>query len=140
MEIPIEMLKIEDTLRNGCHILCRVHINNKEFRMLIDTGASLTVFDISKADSISSNILIDNDQTVRTIGNDGIDSKYLIINEMRIGNINIVNYKTIMVDLKQFNLLYKQQGLPFIDGIIGGDILIKYNAIIDYNKKVMILI
>jgi len=134
------MLKIEDTLRNGCHILCRVHINNKEFRMLIDTGASLTVFDISKADSISSNILIDNDQTVRTIGNDGIDSKYLIINEMRIGNINIVNYKTIMVDLKQFNLLYKQQGLPFIDGIIGGDILIKYNAIIDYNKKVMILI
>jgi hypothetical protein len=44
-----------------------------------------------------------------------------------------------LVDLKQFNNVYKQHSRPLIDGIIGGDILNDYNAIIDYNKKEMIL-
>lgn len=140
MSIPLEILKIEDSLRDGYHILCRIHIDNKEFRMLVDTGASLTVFDLSKSHLLSSNELINNKQTVRTIGNDGIESKYLVINEMRLGDIIIRDYKTILVDLSTFNSLYKQNHLPLIDGIIGGDILIKYNASIDYHKREMTLV
>lgn len=140
MSIPLEILKVEDSLREGYHILCRIHISNKEFRMLVDTGASLTVFDLSKANLFSNNELIDNEQTVRTLGNNGIESKYLVIDEMRLGDIIINDYKTILVDLSQFNVTYKHLGLPSIDGIIGGDILLKYRASIDYYKREMILL
>jgi hypothetical protein len=139
MSIPLEILKIKDSLRDGYHILCRIHIKNKEFRMLIDTGASSTVFDISKSHLLSTNDLLDNEQTIRTLGNEGMESKYLIIDELRIGDVIIKDYKTILVDLKQFNTVYKQHLQPLIDGIIGGDILNNYNAIIDYSKKELIL-
>ena len=42
--IPLEFLKIDI----GYHILCRLHVKDKEFRMLVDTGASTTMFDIKK--------------------------------------------------------------------------------------------
>ena len=34
---------------------------------------------------------------------------------------------------------YKNNKMPKIDGIIGGDILFNYNAIIDYKKKILLL-
>lgn len=140
MSIPLEIIKIEDPLRDGYHVLCRIHIAKKEFRMLLDTGASLTVFDLSKANRFSSNELIDNEQTIRALGNDDIESKYLVIDEMRLGDITFKDYKTILVNLSHFNITYKQLGLPLIDGIIGGDILVKHKALIDYNKREMILV
>jgi len=137
--IPIEILKVDDELRDGFHTLCRVHIEGKEFRMLIDTGASMTMFNIKKAKEISKNVAESNNQKIMAIGNNNIESKFIVIDEMRIGDIILKNYKTILINLSSLNDHFKNQGLPLIDGIIGGDILMKYNAVIDYKKREMIL-
>lgn len=138
--IPLEILRIKDFLRDGYHILCRVHINDKEFRMVVDTGASITVFNIDKASEISKNNIENNEQKITTFGSGNIKSKYVIIDEMRIGEIVIKNYKTILIDMEQFNHFYRSNDMPTIDGIIGGDILSEHQAIIDYNKREMILV
>ena len=138
--IPIEICKIEDDLRDGFHILCRVHIRDREFRMLVDTGASMTIFSIKKAKDISDNELEINEQKVLSVGTPEIDSKYVVIDQMIIGDIVIDNYKTILIDLKSLNDHFRNNALPLIDGILGGDILMKYNAIIDYEKREITLI
>lgn len=138
--IPLEILKIKDDLRDGYHILCRIHINKKQFRMLVDTGASMTVFNIKRTKDISSNSLEENNQNVRTVGNSNIESKCVVIDEMIIGDIIIKNYKTILIDLDHINNHFKGNGEPTIDGIIGGDILKEYNAVINYKNREMSLI
>lgn len=138
MNIPIEILKIKDNLRDGILILCRVHINGKEFRTLIDTGSSTTVFNIKKSNEISTNEIETNKQIISTV-NGNIKSKYITINEMKIGDIIIKDYKIILIDLESINEHFRNNGKPLIDGIIGGDILLDYKSIIDYDKKELIL-
>lgn len=137
--IPIELLKIKDELRDGYHILCRVHINGKEFRMLVDTGASMTIFDINKTSEISQNETESNNQIVFSLSKKELHSKYIVIDEMRIGDIIIKNYKTLLINIDGINQFYKDNSEPTIDGIIGGDILREYKAIIDYENRYMIL-
>lgn len=139
MIIPLEICKIQDDLRDGYHILCRVHIRNKEFRMLVDTGSSITIFSIDKASLLSENELESNKQEIRSLGNSNIKSKYLVIDEMRIGDIVIKDYKTILLSLDHINDHFRKNGEPLIDGIIGGDILYDYKAVIDYEKREMML-
>lgn len=134
--IPIEILKIKDILRDGYHIFCRIHIKNIEYRSLIDTGCSMTMFNIKKYNKFSDNIIEENNQVITTM-NGIIDSKYGIIEEIKIGDIIIKDYKTILIDLESFNGLYRKNGLPLIDCVIGNDILMKYGAIIDYSKKIL---
>ena len=45
----------------------------------------------------------------------------------------------IVFDMGHINKILKEKKINFIDGIIGGDILIKYNACIDYDKGFLIL-
>lgn len=139
MTIPIEILKIKEDLRDGYHILCRVHINNREFRMLVDTGSSMTLFNIDIVKDISQNKLENNNQDVISVGNSNLKSKYVVIDEMRIGNIILDNYKTLLIDIEHLNSFFRKNGEPLIDGIIGGDILNNYNAIIDYKNREILL-
>ena len=132
--IPLEILKIND----GYHILCRIHVRNKEYRMLVDTGASLTMFDIKNLKKLSDNEAIDGESS--SAGFTGqIENKFIIIEEMILGNIIINDYKTMLIDFDIFNNHFKKYGYPLIDGIIGGDILYKYNAIIDYNGREIVI-
>ena len=133
--IPLELLKIKDILRDGRHIFCRVHIKNKELRMLVDTGASMTVFDNRK--KISDNEQEDNEQVISAVGGSDIKSKYIIIDEMIIDDIVIKDYKTILMSLGHINSHFRINGLPLIDGILGGDILSDYKAVIDYENREM---
>jgi len=130
-QIPLEVLKID----TGYHILCRVHILGKEYRMLVDTGASLTMFDIKKYKLISNNELINNDKLSSGFGSGLMKSKYIIIDSMRIGDIVIDNYKMMLINLNSINDNFRENGYPLIDGILGGDILMKYKSIIDYNER-----
>ena len=139
MSIPIEILKIKDDDRYGYHVLCRVHIKNKEFRMLVDTGSSTTIFNINKIKDISQNDIQDNNNKMYTVGSNNMKSKYLNIDEMRIGDIIIKDYKSMILDLSHINEYYKENGIPLIDGILGGDILFEYKAIIDYENRQMML-
>lgn len=132
--IPLEILKIN----KGYHILCRLHLKNKEYRMLVDTGASLTMLDIKNIDIVSDGV-IENEIISTGFGEGNIVSKFVNIEEFRLGDIIINNFKMMFIDFKNLNNHFKTNGFPLIDGVIGGDILYKYNVIIDYRNREMIL-
>ncbi len=42
-----------------------------------------------------------------------------------------------MLDLSSINIAYGHMGHPEVLGVSGGDILMKYKAVIDYGEQVM---
>ena len=56
---------------------------------------------------------------------------------IKIGELEIENYRTVLLDLSHVNASYEQVGLKPVDGVLGSDILKMYKAVIDYEKKIV---
>jgi hypothetical protein len=58
-----------------------------------------------------------------------------VIHDMRIGRLKIPEFEVAVLDLSTINFAYAQMGHPQVLGVIGGDILMQYNAVINYGKR-----
>ena len=133
--IPIEILPIED---DGFHLLIRAKINGKKANLIIDTGASRTVFD----ETLIKNYLPEeyndfetNEKLSTGLGTNTMKSSAFSLKSLKIGDLNIENYMAVILDLTNINDSYTKLKLPKIHGVIGGDLLSKYKAIIYYKAK-----
>jgi predicted aspartyl protease len=133
--IPFEIYPVA----NGCHLKVDVIINNKKASLIIDTGASVSVFDEDKVSKLSSRRVANNGAISAGAGNDAIEQKEVMIDHFQIGMIYIKDYSATVIDLSHINQAYENLGIDHIDGILGGDILNPYKAVIDYSKKELLL-
>lgn len=117
-----------------------ISINGKSASMVLDTGASRTVFDkkgIKKFVKDSKATL--HDKLSGGLGTTTMKSHKISIRQIKLGDIKINNYETVLLDLSHVNKSYKQIGLNPVDGILGGDILHQYKATISYEKNLLLL-
>ncbi len=137
-KIPIEIISTEN---DGHHIIIRGKINKKERFLLIDTGASKSVFNMSllKIKTKEDISIYQNYTSAATITPDDIPSTTGNIKEIELQELKIYNYEATFIDLKHINDLYQNTLEKKISGLIGNDLLIKYKAVIDYSNKVLIL-
>lgn len=136
-EILIKFLDIEN---DGLHLSIKAQINNKRAHMLIDTGASKTVFDKNRIHLFVKESKFDlNDQLSTGLGTSSMKSHVVILKKIKFGKVTISNYKTVLLDLTHVNQSYKKLGLKPIDGVLGSDILNDYKAVINYQKKTLTL-
>lgn len=134
--IPFEIVSIEN---DGYHILVDVELFDKKFKMVIDTGASKTVLDeqtlrdvgIAEHDLISSDILSTG------LGTNEMKSHILSLESLTIHNWVVKDIQVAVLDLSAINYAYRKMNLPPIIGVLGGDILLSYNAIINYKKNTL---
>lgn len=134
-EIPIHIVPIEN---DGFHLLIKVLVNNKKANMLIDTGASKTVFDKNRIGNFVESTEFDlNDKLSTGLGTSTMESHVTMIKKIKLGNISVSNYKTILLDLSHVNHSYQQLSIKPIDGVIGSDLLKDYRAVIHYGKEVL---
>lgn len=134
-EIPIHIYTIEN---DGFHLLIEALVNNKKANMLIDTGASQTVFDMTRITGFVDEIDFDlNDKLSTGLGTNTMESHITIIRKIKMGSIIIKNYEAILLDLGHVNASYKKLKLKPIDGVIGSDLLLGFRAIIDYHKQTL---
>lgn len=135
--LPIEIFAIED---DGYHLKTTLTINGKAANVIIDTGASRSVFDEHRITNyINFDEMEDHDRLSSGLGTNTMTSKKVKLDELAIGNIKIANYDATILDLSHVNASYEKLELDPIEGILGGDILYDYNAVIDYNKKELVL-
>ncbi|HKR06277.1 MAG TPA: retropepsin-like aspartic protease [Bacteroidia bacterium] len=135
--IPLKILKIEN---DGLHLLMKVTINNKIAKLIVDTGASRTVLDKNRIHRFVKESNFEKHEALSTgLGTSGMESHIVELKKLKIGNWKFENITWVMLDMSHVNNSYSQIGLKEIDGVLGGDILMKYNAVIDYEKKQMIL-
>jgi hypothetical protein len=58
-----------------------------------------------------------------------------IIPDMYIGELHIKNHQVAVLELSNVNNAYREFNHPEVLGVLGGDILMQYKAVIDYGKK-----
>ena len=132
--IPIRILKLDD----GFHLLVNIRVNGKHARLLIDTGASKTVFDKQRVKRFIRNKKIEKHDKLSTgLGTSNMKSHVTVLEKILLGNIEIRNYKTVVLDLSHVNKAYREAKQKPIDGVLGSDLLKKHSAIIDFGKKMM---
>jgi hypothetical protein len=133
IEVPMQLIDIEG---EGFHIMVDGKIHGKEAHFLIDTGASRSVFDPVTVSKFIENLQLERKEGMTAgVGSSDLESSTFIIETMSIGDLEIHDYEAVALDLENIHEMYGKLGLPHIDGIIGGDLLKKYKAIVNYKAK-----
>lgn len=125
---------------DGFHLNIKGKANGIDVNLIIDTGASKTVFDINTIKEVlQQETLNENDKLSSGLGTNTMKSFKTTIEKFELDGFEELNYEVAVLDLTHVNLSYENIGLSPIDGIIGGDILVKYSAIINYKEKTLTL-
>ncbi len=135
MQIPITVKKIPP---NGSHIFVNGKINGISLRFLIDTGASQSVIDKSFAEEHFRNAhIIKTEHQTTGLGANIPNSEFIKIYRIRLGKLNLNRMEFALLDLSVVNTAYTGAGFKVVNAIIGGDILLRYGAIINYSAKTL---
>jgi predicted aspartyl protease len=132
-EVKLEIVELQT---DSYHVFLHVLVNNKKLRMLLDTGASKTVLDKAFVDTKLKSIKLESSNnptsslhaTVQT-------SDVMTAKSITIGPSKLQNYMITVLDLAHVNKTYKMVKCKPIQGILGSDILVEKQAVIDYGKK-----
>lgn len=122
------------------HIIITSEFSDGEIgNWIVDTGASKTVFDKALVEYYS--ILADESDEIHTagIGVKPLETSIALLKLVQFGKLKIEDIKVALLDLSHINELYSKASNLKICGLIGGDFLMKYNAVIDYKKQKLFL-
>ncbi len=137
IEITIEIIELEE---NSYHLMIEGTFNEElKGNLIIDTGASKTVLDSSFVTPFVTEVkdLEENDSSGinATITN----AQTGIIPYITFSTLNIENFECLLIDLSHVNQVYQKYTERQIAGLIGSDFLLKYKAVIDYEKEKLFL-
>lgn len=133
--IPFKIISIGG---EGYHLMMKIYINGKGANVIIDTGASKTVFDKKRIlKYVAEKKFGKHNNLSSGLGTSTMKSQFTEIKKLKIGKIEMPDYQTILLDLSHVNKSYHSVGLTQVEGVLGSDILLKYHAVIDYGKKKM---
>ncbi len=134
-------LIIEEIEKKNYHLFIQLKIGEKIARLLVDTGASKTVFD-SKCvlQFVKKKKLQANKSKSVGLGTSEVETKIVKINDLKFGTMKVKKMEVAVLDLSHVNHSYTELKLPKIDGVLGSDFLMKYKAVINYPKAILKLV
>ncbi len=135
--IPLELINIEP---DGFHVMFHASVNGLKANTLIDTGASKTILDLSRSAYFLGDAEIKPFSKLFTgVGSNQIKTYISSIHTLVIGQREFSQLDVLLIDLAAINQTYAIYDLPRIDMVLGGDLLVKMNAVIDYPGKKLIV-
>ncbi len=135
MDIPLNVIPIEP---EGYHLLMHAIINGYKANVLVDTGASRTIMDLSRAGHyLASNQIRKYNKFFTGMGAGKIDTYVTTLPIFSVGSIRLTDLEILLIDMSSINASYALYDLPRIDMVLGGDLLVKLSAVIDYQKKIL---
>ena len=121
-------------------MLIKAKINGKNAKLLIDTGASRTVFDQEKIRwFVNDKFFEKHDKLSTGLGTNSMPTSTVTIKAFKLGELIVENFPAVLLDLQHVNTTYDQLGYNAIDGVLGNDLLTKYKAVINYKKLTLTL-
>ena len=129
-------LQIIDLHEDGFHPLVSISVYGKPFTLVLDTGASKTAFDQETLSAEGINLTA-SDSLSTGLGTNSMTSFTPILNDLYSGELQVSEFEVAVLDLSTINIAYRQLNHPEVLGVLGGDILMKYEAVIDYGKKIL---
>lgn len=137
-KIPIQILKLD---KQSYHLLIEGKINKQPVNLIIDTGASRSIFDINIPNVIFPDKKDKNADTIHSasISAGSIDNKSGILKSFKLGKLRFHNFPAVLINLDEMNKLYEGVTGKRIHGLLGSDFLLKMDAVINYGKSTLVL-
>lgn len=126
---PLQIIELNG---DGFHPLLNIKIYNQTYTVVLDTGASKTAFDKTMLAAHKDAVILDSDKLSTGVGTNEMASYTALIPDLFIGPLHIRDMEVAVLDLSTINIAYRQMDHPEVLGVIGGDILMQYKAVIDY--------
>ena len=131
--IKIQLQKV-DIPPNGIHLALHIMLKDQLVRMVVDTGASRSVLDVDFFRSVFPEAELNQEQSDSAgVGGSGLESFTSWIASFQIEGFEVNDYEIALMDLTHVKESYAQIGEDAIYGVIGGDFLNQYEAIVDYS-------
>ena len=122
------------------HIITEGRINEKHVNLIIDTGASMSVFD---SEYLKDHLTVTEEkhEVIQSAGisAEKIETTRSVAGTFIIGKLVMHQYPMILINMNRINGLYHKFTGTNIHGLIGSDFLYSMNAVIDFGKSLMIL-
>lgn len=120
------------------HLLVKARINGISGDFILDTGASATC--VSK-DEVEYFKLHSELSETKASGAGAVDMETALSenNELKLGHWKIKSLSLIILDLSHVNQALTMQNVKPVHGIIGADVLLEGQAVIDYGQKKLYL-
>ena len=137
ISLPIYVVELES---DSYHLMIDLEFSEGlKGSLIIDTGASKTVFDANFVESIVTNLEEVEDQDSSGINAMILQTKVGTIPMVKFGELEVVNQPWVLLDLFHVNKVYKKRIDKQIVGLLGSDFMVDYNAIIDYGQLTLTL-
>ena len=133
-KIPIELVELE---RHNYHLLVKAKFEDREFGYwIIDTGASKTVFDKGLKQYYDL-IDADDDEEYQSAGiSEGmVETSVGEVRSVSLGDLKLKNQKVALINLDHVNEIYQKYRDVRICGLLGSDLLKKFQCVIDYKYE-----
>lgn len=135
IKIPLQLLNIEG---DGFHLQAKAKINGKSALVIIDTGASRTVFDKTEiAKYLRTEEIAEHDRVSTGLGTSNMQSHVVTLGSFSLGKLKLANFPAVVLDLQHVNQTYEAIGFAPIAGVLGSDVLVANKAVIDFQKKTL---
>jgi hypothetical protein len=135
--IPLELIDLNG---NGFHLLVSITVFKKRYKLVLDTGASKTAFDKTLLlDLIHQDELKNSGHLTTGLGTNDMQSFTTSILDFYVGKFHIPILEVAVLDLSAINIAYQQLAITPVLGVLGGDVLVHYQAAINYETCRMVL-
>ena len=129
-KVPLELVVIDG---DGYHLAVNILMGSRSVRLIVDTGASKTALDLTRLPD-DGPVLEENEEFSAGLGTSEMQSFFTTVHDLRLGELHVPAWETVVLDLSHINLSYERLDLPPADGVLGSDFLKHYQATIDYRK------
>ena len=132
-KLPLEVVDLQG---DGFHLLVEVVVFGQIFKAVLDTGASKSAFDFEIISGLASaeQIIHVPDHHAIGLGTTTMERYLVICPKLKLGKLIIKNYEAPVFDLSAIKFAYEKLNLPPVIGVLGGDILMQYYGVINYQK------
>ena len=130
--------RIKFKITSTNHLVIKGRINGELGNFILDTGASNSCVGFDVVEQFKLHAL-DSMTLAAGAGATDMVTKVSHANELMLGRWKTNGFEIVIFDLTHVNTALKQHKSKPVDGIIGADILIKGEAIIDYSTQTLYL-
>ena len=121
-------------ITNTNHIIINCKVNKVKASFILDTGASNSC--INSLLSKKFKLKIEKSSEIASSASSNFKSTfYSKRNSLEIAGLKKNDFEVFLFDMTHINKTLNEEKVKNIDGIIGGDILKQYNAVINYKKE-----
>lgn len=135
--IPLQLLSIGQ--EGEAHILANAKLANEPITLIVDTGSSLTSLRADITHNGSPVKLDDNNENPCSVSGTINNFSVIKVDSLIIGRLLLPPTTISLIDFSNIQQLYLAKFGMAIDGLLGSDILSRYNASISFSKRTLTL-